>query len=156
MTRWKQYLAAKSLPKCFAVNNVDCGEERDIHPKDKLTVATRLEKTALREVYGRADVRSRFPSMKSVRYGGNTATVSFEVDSGKLEMRGKPRGFEAKVGGKWVAANAELRGNAVVISVGDKSAKIDGVRYLWKSCPLDEICIYNADGLPLFPFSNEK
>lgn len=156
LTRWKQYLAAKSLPKCFAVNNVDCGEERDIHPKDKLTVATRLEKTALREVYGRADVRSRFPSMKSVRYGGNTATVSFEVDSGKLEMRGKPRGFEAKVGGKWVAANAELRGNTVVISVEDKSAKIDGVRYLWKNWARPDVCLYDTNALPAFSFTDER
>ena len=156
LTRWKQYMAAKSLPKCFAVNNVDCGEARDIHPKDKLTVATRLEKTALREVYGREDVRSRFPSLKEVRYDGGSAVASFAVDSGKLEMRGKPRGFEAKVGGEWTAANAELCGNAVKISVGNRSAKIDGVRYLWKNWARPDVCLYDTNGLPAFSFTHEK
>lgn len=156
LTRWKQYLAAKSLPKCFAVNNVDCGEARDIHPKDKLTVATRLEKTALREVYGREDVRSRFPSLKEVRYDGGSAVASFAVDSGELEMRGKPRGFEAKVGGEWTAANAELCGNAVKISVGNRSAKIDGVRYLWKNWARPDVCLYDTNGLPAFSFTHEK
>ena len=156
LTRWKQYLAAKSLPKCFTVNNVDCGEEHDIHPKDKLTVATRLEKTALREVYGREDVRSRFPSLMDVQYNGCTAVATFAVDSGKLEMRGNPRGFEAKVGGNWIAADAELCGNAVKISVKDKAAKIDGVRYLWKNWARPDVCLYDTYGLPAFSFTHEK
>ena len=71
--------------------------------------------------------------------------------------RGNPAGFEVKLDGKWVPATAELLGRRIIVKpVEGKASDVTGVRYLWKSWALPEVWLFNNDGLPAFPFTNER
>ena len=93
---------------------------------------------------------------KEAEFDGSRVVVSVDDFGRGLKTDGKLRGFEVLCGGKWTAANAELCGNAVKISVGNRSAKIDGVRYLWKNWARPDVCLYDTNGLPAFSFTHEK
>ncbi len=153
--REAQLKTANDVPHVFTIPTLDRGMEKDIHPKDKTTVGVRMANMALSQVYGEKCVKPFAPQFKSAEYDGDTATVRIETNGVPVSLKGEAKGFEVRSNGKWGEASATLGGCKLSVKSKDGS-KIDGVRYLWESCPLDEICIYNADGLPLFPFSNDK
>ncbi|MBQ6534572.1 MAG: hypothetical protein IJI37_05320 [Opitutales bacterium] len=151
LTRAKQLAVSKIVPRCYTANIIDCGEEDNIHPKDKQTVANRLSAIALSQVYGKKGASPFAPAVKAVEYKGGKAIVDFGEP---LEGRGEPRGFEAKVGGKWARADAELSGGKVSVSRG--GAEIEGVRYLWKSWARPDAWLYGKNNLPAFSFEDAK
>ena len=153
LTRWKQYLATKTISNCYMANIIDCGEKNDIHPKDKTTVGLRMENIAMYEIYGAKNINAYGPIMTSVKYKGNSAIVSFKASS-DLVGSGEARGFEVKVGGKWKKANAEIIGKTIKVSA-DTDA-IEGVRYLWRNWVLPEVWLFDANGLPALSFINQK
>ena len=155
LTRWKQYLATKTISNCYMANIIDCGEEKDIHPKDKTTVANRVENIALNEIYGKKDVRAYGPIISSVKYNDNRAVVSFNTFGLKLKTVGEPRGFQIKVDDNWKDVQPVLNKDVVeLVSNGGK--KIQGVRYLWKNWARPDVWLFNEDGLPALSFINEK
>ena len=138
-------------------NIIDCGEEKDIHPKDKLTVANRLENIALYEIYGKKNVRPYGPIMSSVKYAPVSAEISFNLFGQKLIGKGEPRGFELKINGEWKPAKAELVGKKVKVMADDNSnAKVEGVRYLWKNWSMPDVWLFNQDNLPALSFTHSK
>lgn len=156
-TRWAQYKTSKNVPLVYMANIIDCGEEKDIHPKDKTTVGSRLEKLALKYVYKMANVRADAPEFKSASFGGNAATVAFDTFGGKLEGRGDAKGFEVLVSGKWAAAaSAQIQGADKVVVKAPEGAVVQGVRYLWKNWALPEVWLFNQDGLPAVSFTSLK
>jgi len=156
-TRWAQYKTSKSVPLVYMANIIDCGEEKDIHPKDKTTVGNRLEHLALRHVYKMTNIHADAPEMKSVSVGGNAATVAFDTFGGKLVGKGEAKGFELLVGGKWVAAaSAQILGADKVVVKAPEGAAVEGVRYLWKNWARPEVWLYNQDGLPAVSFTSLK
>lgn len=150
--RLAQQAVADKLSNMFMAATIDTGEADDVHPKDKLAVGERSAALALANVYRLSGVRSAAPSVKGVHFEGNSATVDFKTE-GRLVACGKLGGFEVKSGGKWLPAEAKLRGNAVVVSAADKSAKVDGVRYLHKDWAKPDVSLFDDAGLPAFPFS---
>ena len=157
LARWKQYLSANSVPKCFMASIIDCGEKDDIHPRDKLTVASRLEKIALREVYGFKKVKPYGPLLKTVKYTPDYVEIAFDLDGQKLVGKGAARGFELKLNGEWKPANAELRGSKVaVFKAPNSNEKISGVRYLWSNWALPDVWLFNSENLPAAPFIDVK
>ena len=99
------------------------------------------------------------PSPKSVKYEGDKAVVQMDLHGSKsLKHEGESKGFEVKVGGKWVPANAVVKGKMLIIRAADKSVKGDvaGVRYLHTPWAKPLVWLYNQDGLPAIPFMNEK
>ena len=120
--RWAQLAVRDSIPLSGVVNTIDLGELNDIHPKDKTSVASRLEKLVLRNVYGMKNVHARAPELKSVKYGENFAEIVFSDFGRGLVGRGKPRGFEVLSGGEWRNAVASLDGLKVVVKSPDGGA----------------------------------
>ena len=155
MTRWEQYQTTKRVPYCYMANIIDCGEEKDIHPKDKQTVANRISNIALNKIYGQNKIVAFGPEMTSVKYDGNTAIVSFNTFGQKLVGKGSPQGFVVKVGKDWKPAKGELMGDKVKVSI-DANDEISGVRYLWLSWARPNVWLYNESGLPALSFTNEK
>ena len=139
----------------FCVNTIDVGAEKDVHPRDKKTVADRMVRTAFAEIYNGDRTGAFSPSMKSVEYNGDVAKVYFDHYDGVIEMRGEPRGFKVRVNGKWQKANASIKNNILEIRSLDGS-KIEGVSYLWEQCPMDKVCLFTKDSLPVFPFFHMK
>ncbi len=155
--RWAQFQAADKIKNANVINIVDAGEEKDIHPKDKTTVGTRMANLALKECYGFDKLNPYAPVLKNVKYSPRGVEVIFDFKGRKLAKKGNPAGFEVKLDGKWVPATAELLGRRIIVKpVEGKASDVTGVRYLWKSWALPEVWLFNNDGLPAFPFTNER
>ena len=153
--RKAQFETAKTMNNVYIVPTIDKGESLDIHPHDKTSVGIRMAKIALLQVYGNKSEKSFAPNLKSVKYSGNTAEVFIENYGSNIILKGIERGFEVLVGNKWIVAKAKLMNNKIIVRSDDET-EIRGIRYLWSNCPLDDICIFNDAGLPMFPFDDEK
>ncbi len=149
--RFNQFELSKEDKYSYMATCVDLGEEHEIHPKDKTAVAQRLEKIALKYVYGKKHLNVDAPEVKSVSYNNNSAIVNIETFGRGLNLRGDIRGFEVLIDGKWCKALAQLNGNRIVVKSID-GKKVSGVRYLWKSWARPDVCLFNNDGLPLSTF----
>jgi len=152
--RWKQFQAMRGIKHSGIANIIDCGEKTQIHPQDKTTVGLRLEKIAMRDVYGVKGLHPYGPIVKNVKYAGDGAEISFFLDGRGLVGKGEPRGFEVLCGGKWLKASASLAGEKVSVK-SPKGEKVEGVRYLWTDWALPQVWLFNKDGLPAFSFTNE-
>jgi len=75
--RESQRLLAKSDPHAGMVVAIDVGEADDIHLTDKATVARRLARWALADVYGKLKL-SGGPEIASASVGENSVTLSFD------------------------------------------------------------------------------
>lgn len=144
---------ARKLPRTGQALAIDVGEAGDIHPKDKQTVAARLARCALADVYGK-DVACRGPSFADMEINGPTVTFRFENTAGGLVVRGKTlRGFAlAGEDRSFHPAEAKLLDGRVVLSCPQVSAPI-AVRYNWADNPPGNL--YNAAGLPAEPFRSD-
>ena len=134
---------------------IDIGEGRDIHPRNKYDVASRLVRWALAKDYG-MKFPYRSPEYQSMAVAGNKVTVTLDCFGSKLRAFdvAEARGFaicgQDKV---WQWANANVVGNnQVEVSHPAVPAPI-AVRYAWADNP---VCnMYTADGLPLTPFRTD-
>lgn len=150
--RAAQLAVSERTENMYTVCTLDIGDKNDVHPRNKTDVGLRMELVAMACVYGKPTPSPLSPILAGAKFVGDSAEVSVNSFGRGLKADGELRGFEASVGGKWVAADASLDGGKIVVKSRD-GGKIDGVRYLWKQYPQDDVCLRNSDGLPLFPFS---
>jgi len=154
LCREAQAMTAKNVPNCGLAVAIDCGEAKNIHPKNKQDVGTRLALTALARVYGR-DVVYSGPVYLAMKVQGATVRISFKhIGGGIIIKGGEPlKGFAvAGADKKFVWADAKIDGDAVVLSAKDVPKPV-AVRYAWANNP---VCnLYNKDGLPAVPFRTD-
>jgi hypothetical protein len=147
-------LQTLKLPKTGMATTMDIGESGDIHPKNKQDVGRRLALWALGTVYGRkvASVCGPLPAGHAVK-GGEVVCSFRHADGGLVAKGGDLKGFAlAGADQKWVAANARIAGDSVVVSHPDVKAPV-AVRYAWASDP--ECNLFNGAGLPASPFRTD-
>ncbi len=134
---------------------IDVGEGRDIHPRNKQTVAKRLARWALAKDYG-VNVVHQSPTYKSLEIKGGKATLTFDhVGKGlySFDVR-EPLGFAiAGKDQKFVWADARILGANKVQVWSDKVKEPVAVRYGWAENPV--VTLYNRDGLPATPFRTD-
>jgi sialate O-acetylesterase len=132
---------------------VDIGDEKDIHPKNKLDVGLRLERIALAEVYGKK-VPFSGPIFSGLTVKGNRAICSFKYsESGLKGKGGKLVGFTiCAADKKFVPADAEIVGSTVEVS-SPNVAVPTAVRYAWAGDPLNNL--YNGADFPASPFRSD-
>ena len=144
-----------ALPNTGQAVIIDLGEARDIHPRNKYDVASRLVRWALVKDYG-LKFAYRSPEFKRVAIDGNKATVTLDCFGSSLRAFDvvEVKGF-ATCGAdrKWHWATAKIVGkDQVEVSSADVAAPI-AVRYAWADNP---VCnLYSADGLPVTPFRTD-
>ncbi|MGY8768073.1 MAG: sialate O-acetylesterase [Pirellulales bacterium] len=152
----RQRLILDTTPKTgMAVIN-DVGEEKDIHPKDKLTVGNRLALWALAKDYGK-DILYCGPLYKSSKSEGNSIRVTFNQSGKGLKSKdGQPlKRFEiAGKDRKWHWAEAQIDGPDSVVVSSPEIKKPVAVRYAWTSNPVGANLI-NSDGLPTSVFRTD-
>ena len=149
-----QLCASDETGRAACANIIDTGAEDDVHPRDKTLVGRRLERAALAYVYGDKSV---LPAPRAVSADYRAGGALVRIDSpGGLVGRGAPRGFELKIGGKWVGAKPEIRRGAAFVASPDGKSVPEGVRYLWRDWAKPEVWLYNLQGAPLFSFKFEK
>ncbi len=146
-----QLKAALENKSVYAVCTIDGGEEKNVHPNAKKLVADRMIRTAFGEIYGGEKSGAFSPNVKEIQYEGSRAKILVDLYGSSLKIRGKARGIYVLTRGKWKPADVEIIKNSLEVKSRD-GVEIDGIYYLWKAYPQDEVCIYNEQGLPLFPF----
>lgn len=143
------------LPNTGQAVIIDLGEGRDIHPRNKYDVASRLVRWALAKDYGRS-FPYRSPELKAATFAGRTATVTLDCFGSSLrafdvvEARGFAVCGEDRV---WHWATGKIVGKDQVEVTSDQVAKPVAVRYAWADNP---VCnLFSAEGLPVTPFRSD-
>lgn len=152
--REAQLLTLTASPRTGMAVITDLGDEKDIHPKQKAPVGSRLALAARKLAYGE-DVVFSGPVFKEMKVEGNRAVLSFDHVGGGLEAKDGPlTGFAiAGPDGKFVKAQAEIRGDTVVVSSPEVSEP-KAVRYGWANFPV--VNLANKEGLPATPFRTDR
>jgi sialate O-acetylesterase len=134
--------------------NIDIGEEKNVHPKNKQEVGRRLALWALGTVYGKKVPATSGPLPTTHEVRGKEMVLSFShTDGGLLAKGGELRGFEiAGDDGKYVKATAKIEGNKVIVS-SPAVPKPSDARYSWANWPDGNL--YNGAGLPASPFRTD-
>ena len=152
--REAQTMTMDRLKKTGEAVIIDVGEGRDIHPRDKQTVAKRLARWALAKDYG-VDIIHQSPRYKSMEIKDDKAVITFDhVGAGlySFDVR-DPKGF-ALCGQdkKFVWANARIVGKDKV-EVWAEGITPAQVRYAWAVNP---VCtLMSREGLPATPFRTD-
>ena len=153
---WEAQEAALSIPNTGMAVTTDIGNVKDIHPKNKQEVGRRLALWALAKTYGKQDVIFSGPVYREMKVEGNKVRLSFDHTAGGLTSRDGNALTEFTIAGednKFVAANAEIDGDSVVVSAAEV-AKPTAVRFGWQQ--LAEPNLANKAGLPASPFRTDK
>ncbi len=157
-TRFEQFNCFRQMDNVEMAVILDLGEKNQIHPQRKDEVGERLFNIALKNIYGKKDIKGEHsPMFKSAKFNKNRALVEFDMYASKLVLKGKAQGFEVKIDNSWQTAEKVLVNDLGTVEVfAPQDSEISGVRYLWKSWALPEICLYNTQGLPAMSFKAEK
>jgi sialate O-acetylesterase len=170
---------ALTLPNTGLVNLIDTCEDGDLHPLNKHDAGRRLAFIALANTYGFKDVAWSGPVPDSVKFSDGEARITFKHAGGGLiakplpaayhpnlrkpELPPKPlqppspgselQGFTiCDLSQRWVNARAKIMGATVVVWADTVKQPV-AVRYAWADHP---VCnLYNAVGLPAFPFRTD-
>ncbi len=161
--RQQQLLAWRATPLSGMAVAIDIGEEKDIHPKNKLDVGERLARWALRDCYGQKDLCVSGPLVKKLVPEGSKVRVVFDYADGLMVAKksgvelpqaiaGTPACFALKdEAGAWHWADAVIDGQSVVLSC-EAVKKPIAVRYAYATNP-HKANLFNKAGLPAVPFA---
>lgn len=147
-------MQALELPHTSVINTIDLGDEKNIHPQDKLPIGQRLALFARRDILNQA-VAAEGPRLRRVEIEGQRMVVHFDHAQGLTTTDGaSPTGFWiAGASGEWVPAEAQLDGERVVLtSPAVKDPRY--VRYAFVGKP--NVNLINRAGLPAYPFRTDS
>lgn len=122
-----------------------------IHPPYKAEVGRRLSLWALANDYGKKVVYSG-PVYKNMKVIKNQVEIEFDhCGSGLVSHNGKPLDWFTIAGadGKFVPANAVIKGNKVLVSSTLVSSPVE-VHFAWDEAAQPNL--FNKEGLPAVPF----
>lgn len=143
-----------SVKNSGMASTIDIGNNKNIHPANKVDVGNRLALWAFKNIYGK-DVVCSGPLYKSQEIKGNTIYISFDYADGLNAKGGTLKGFEiAGKDGKFFPATATIEDGKVKVSSPSVSAPVSA-RYLWSDC-VDQATLYNGAGLPASSFKTTK
>jgi len=148
-----QLWTAERVPHTAMAVTIDIGDPRDIHPGNKAPIGDRLARAAEAVAYGKK-VEYSGPVFKGIVVTGGKAILSFKHVGGGLAAKGETlKGFTvAGADGKFVNANAEIKGDTVVVSSPEVPQPAAG-RYGWAHYP--DANLFNRAGLPASPFRTD-
>lgn len=133
---------------------IDIGEAKDIHPKNKQEVGSRLALAARAQTYGEAIPYSG-PVYESYQIEGDQIRIRFSHTSNGLKSKGDAQLQGFAIAGpdhRFYWANAVIEGNEVVVSSPEVKFPV-AVRYAWSDNPLCNL--YNGADLPASPFRTD-
>ncbi|MDQ8187915.1 sialate O-acetylesterase [Pelagicoccus sp. SDUM812002] len=136
---------------------IDIGEGRDIHPRNKMTVANRLVRWPLAKDYG-FDIAYQSPRYKSMELDGNKIRITFDhvSDQGLYSFdTTEIKGFSiASDDQNFVWAEAKMVDKNTVEVWSKEIEAPTAVRYGWAQNPV--VNLYDRNGLPVTPFRTDS
>ena len=147
--------ASLDVPNTGMAVTIDIGDEKDVHPRNKLDVGKRLARLALTGTYGQAGVPSG-PVFRSSSVENGQVRIRFDNVAGGLKAASGPLKQFAIAGSdlKFVWAEASIEGDSVLVSSPAIAAPVH-VRYAWADNPAGAN-LYNSEDLPAAPFRTDK
>lgn len=153
--REAQLKALDLIPHSGMAVALDAGDENNIHPSDKSTVAQRLYQLALARTYGFKDVAWSGPVYKSLQVSGDTAQLRFEHSGEGLTDKGKGLTQFEVAGTDRVFHPAQATITSYGIAVYSPAVKSPvAVRYAFKDWVVGDL--YNKEGLPASSFRTDN
>ncbi len=135
---------------------IDIGEGRDIHPRDKRTVASRLARWPLARDYG-YDIAYQSPRYKSMEVAENKIRITFDhVSEGGLWGFDTHKIIGFSIAGadkEFVWAEARIIDQNTVEVWNEGVIEPVAVRYGWAQNP--RVNLYDRNGLPVTPFCTD-
>jgi len=154
--REAQTMTMEKLPHTGQAVIIDIGEGKDIHPRNKVDVGTRLARWALANEY-KLPIAFRSPEYRSMEVKDKTIVLTFaNIESGWRPFDvATPIGFAiAGEDKKFVNATAKILADGRIEVTSDAVPEPVAVRYAWADNP---ICnMFNNDDLPLTPFRTDQ
>jgi sialate O-acetylesterase len=132
---------------------IDLGDEKELHPRNKLDVGRRLALWALSDTY-RQKLMPSGPLFARFSIKGDEVRLHFKYASGLKTTDGStPKGFAiAGADRRFVWADARIDGETVIVS-SPAVLKPIAVRYGWADNPTANLA--NKAGLPASPFRTD-
>jgi sialate O-acetylesterase len=145
---------ALTEPQTGMAVTIDIGDPRDIHPRNKQDVGSRLARLALARTYGQPGVEWSGPVLERVDIDGRQMRLRFAHGEGlRARGGGPPRGFAvAGADGVYREADARIVDGGVVAASNAVPVPVC-VRYAWSDNP--EANLENSAGLPAAPFRTD-
>ena len=158
-TRIPRFLAAQrrfaeSDPYSGFIVTTDLGNPTDIHPRNKIPLASRLAKLVLYKTYGLGDETSLAPTFKSAERADSRVIVTFNNPNGLKSRDGEAISFLQLAGedGQFAAANGVVEGDKLIVSSPD-IANPKKIRFGWDK--LANPNLVNKVGNPVMPFEED-
>ncbi len=158
LQRDEQLAAMTLIPNSGMVSTIDIGEEKSIHPAEKLIVGKRLSYWALSETYGFKGINFKSPTYKSMSVKDSVATVTIEnTVNGLCSFGNEVEGFEiAGEDNVFYQARYSLKGKDQVLVWSPKVKTPVAVRYCFCNFPVTKGFLYNTAGLPVPSFRTDN
>lgn len=152
--RAAQAQVAEKLSNVWLAVTIDCGEEKQIHPRDKQPVGERLALLARAKVYGES-ILSGGPVFRSLKKADGGLMVQFDFADNLFFSGGTVKGFEiCGEDQKFVPAQAKILPGGAVMVFSPEVSHPEAVRYGWFNW--GEVSLFNGAGLPARPFWTGK
>ncbi|GAC1421504.1 MAG: sialate O-acetylesterase [Flavisolibacter sp.] len=155
LLREAQTLSA-SYPNTGMVLTSDLVDDiKDIHPKLKKEVGTRLANYALRRTYGQGSLVYKSPEYKSMKVEASKIRIYFDNPSSGLMIKGKDltNFYIAGADKKFLPANAKIQNNTVVVWNKDIKEPV-AVRFGFTNSDMPNL--YSIEGLPVNIFRTDN
>ncbi|MCE5187342.1 MAG: hypothetical protein LLF76_14580 [Planctomycetaceae bacterium] len=152
--REAQMMTLDAVPNVGMAVTMDIGDEKNIHPKDKVDVGDRLARWALAKDYGRKDLVYSGPIYKSMKVKDDAIQLSFDYINGGLVAKGGDL-TDFTIAGedrKFVPASAVIESDKIVVSSSEVK-KPAAVRYGWSNWVKGSL--FNNAGLPASSFRTD-
>lgn len=127
----------------------------DIHPQNKLDVATRLADLALAKTYQKKSGPYLYPSYKSMKIEGDKIRIEFDhCESGLISKNGDPKDFEIAGADKvFYPATAKIVGCTVIVQAKEVKQP-EAVRFGFKNKSMPNL--FSKEGLPANLFRTDN
>lgn len=151
--REAQLLTTQHLKNAGMAVITDVGDPKDIHPRKKGPVGSRLAMAARGIAYGEK-IEYAGPVFDKLTVKDGKAVLSFKHVGKGLEAKdGALVGFTiAGADRRFHNAKAEIQGDRVLVWSEQVTAPV-AVRFGWANCPV--VNLWNKDGLPASPFRTD-
>jgi len=152
--REAQVKALATVKNGGMASTMDIGEERDIHPRNKVDVGKRLALNALAKNYNKKVAGFSGPMYKLMKIEGQKIRLSFDYTNGGLVAR-EGQLSEFVIAGQdkvFVPAQAVIEGDTVVVWSDQVTAPV-AVRYAWTNWSTGPLG--NKEGLPASSFRTD-
>lgn len=158
LQRDEQLKALSLIPNSGMASTIDIGEEKCIHPAEKLTVGKRLAYWAFAETYGFKGVNYKSPVYNNISVKDSVAYITFDNVVNGLNSFGKEvEGFEIAGADKvfFPAKMSTFKQNQVLVWAPQVKAPV-AVRYCFYNFLPTKGFLYNTAGLPVLSFRTDS